>query len=45
MKKKADEMSEELKRSVGQNPDRDVVNRELEMQREMLMKMGDWIKY
>ena len=42
---KANEMSEELKRSVGQNPDRDVINKELELQKEILMEMGDWIEY
>ena len=42
---KANEMSEELKKSVGQNPDRAVVNHELETQKQMLMEMGDWIKY
>lgn len=45
VKSKADEMSEELKRSVGQNPDKDVINMELEAQRELLMEMGDWIRY
>lgn len=45
VKSKADEMSEELRKSVGENPDRDVVNAELETQKRMLMEMGDWIKY
>ncbi|KAJ4992084.1 MYND finger [Stagonosporopsis vannaccii] len=42
---KADEMSEELKRSIGQNPDRGVINQELESQKSILMEMGDWIQY
>ncbi|KAH7372314.1 hypothetical protein BKA66DRAFT_423138 [Pyrenochaeta sp. MPI-SDFR-AT-0127] len=40
---KAEEMIEELKRSVG-NPDKGIMDRELEVQRDMLMQMGDWIK-
>ncbi|KAJ4383016.1 hypothetical protein N0V86_002243 [Didymella sp. IMI 355093] len=42
---KANEMSEELRKSVGENPDRTVVNHELETQKQMLMEMGDWIQY
>ena len=45
VKSKADEMSEELRKSVGENPDRDVVNAELEAQKQMLMEMGEWIQY
>ncbi|KAI0588654.1 set and mynd domain [Pyrenophora tritici-repentis] len=41
VKGKAEEMIEELKRSVG-NPDNAVMNRELEVQRDRLMEMGDW---
>ncbi|CAE7202965.1 hypothetical protein P3342_010975 [Pyrenophora teres f. teres] len=41
VKEKAEEMIEELKRSVG-NPDNAVMNRELEVQRDRLMEMGDW---
>lgn len=40
---KAEEMIGELKRIVG-NPDKEVMDRELEVQRDMLMQMGDWIK-
>jgi SET and MYND domain-containing protein len=43
VKTKAEEMIEELKRSVG-NPNNEVMNRELEVQRERLMEMGDWAK-
>ena len=42
---KAEEMSDALKRSVGPNPDRDVINQELEAQKQILMQMGDWIEY
>lgn len=45
VKSKADEMSEALRKSVGQHPDKDVINKELETQKEILMEMGDWIKY
>lgn len=38
---KAREMIEELKRSVG-NPGNAIMNRELEVQRDRLMDMGDW---
>ncbi|EMD62868.1 hypothetical protein COCSADRAFT_144768 [Bipolaris sorokiniana ND90Pr] len=38
---KTREMVEELKRSVG-NPDKDIMNRELEAQRDRLVDMGDW---
>ncbi|KAL1794958.1 hypothetical protein ACET3X_006774 [Alternaria dauci] len=41
VKGKAEEMIEELKRSIG-NPDSEVMNRELEVQRDRLMDMGDW---
>lgn len=40
---KAREMMEELRRSVG-NPDKDIMNRELEAQRDRLMDMGDWMQ-
>ena len=43
VKAKAEEMIEELKRSIG-NPNSDVMNRELEVQRDRLMDMGDWAK-
>ncbi|KAF1842697.1 SET domain-containing protein [Cucurbitaria berberidis CBS 394.84] len=43
VRRKAEEMIEELKRSVG-NPDKEVMDRELEAQRDMLMQMGDSIK-
>jgi hypothetical protein len=43
VKEKAEEMIEELKRSVG-NPDNEIMNRELEVQRDRLMEMGDWAK-
>lgn len=39
---KAEEMIEELKKSIG-NANKDVMDRELEVQRDMLMDMGDWI--
>ncbi|KAF3001291.1 hypothetical protein E8E13_004580 [Curvularia kusanoi] len=42
---KANEMSEALKRSVGDNPDTAVINKELEQQKAILMEMGDWIQY
>jgi hypothetical protein len=45
VKSKADEMSEELRRSVGGSPDTLAINRELEVQREVLMEMGDWVQY
>ncbi|KAF2035938.1 hypothetical protein EK21DRAFT_53752 [Setomelanomma holmii] len=41
---KAEEMTEELRRSLGGSPDTEVVNHELEVQRDMLMEMGEWIK-
>lgn len=41
VKQKAEEMMEELRRSIG-NPNPEVMNRELEVQRDMLMEMGDW---
>jgi hypothetical protein len=41
VKAKAKEMIEELKRSIG-NPNSEVMNRELEIQRDRLMEMGDW---
>jgi SET and MYND domain-containing protein len=44
VKNKAEEMVEELKRSLGGDPNTEVMNRELEVQRDMLMEMGDWIK-
>jgi SET and MYND domain-containing protein len=44
VKKKAEEMVEELKRSLGGDPNTEVMNRELEVQRDMLMEMGDWIE-
>jgi len=43
VKEKAEEMIEELKRSLG-NPNNEVMNRELEVQRDRLMEMGDWAK-
>jgi SET and MYND domain-containing protein len=43
VKAKAEEMIEELKRSIG-NPNTEVMNRELEVQRDRLMDMGDWAK-
>jgi hypothetical protein len=44
VKRKAEEMMEELKRSLGGNPNKEVMDRELEVQRDMLMQMGDWVK-
>ena len=44
VKRKAEEMVEELKRSLGGNLDKEVMDRELEVQRDMLMEMGDWVK-
>jgi len=41
VKAKAEEMTEELKRSIG-NANSDVMNKELEVQRDRLMEMGDW---
>lgn len=41
VRRKAEEMMEELKRSLGGNADTEIMNRELEVQREMLMQMGD----
>jgi SET and MYND domain-containing protein len=41
VKAKAEEMIEELKRNIG-NPNSEVMNRELEIQRDKLMEMGDW---
>jgi SET and MYND domain-containing protein len=43
VKAKAEEMIEELKRSLG-NPNSEVMNKELEIQRDRLMDMGDWAK-
>lgn len=40
---KAEEMMEELKRSLGGSADSEVMNRELEGQRDMLMQMGDMV--
>jgi hypothetical protein len=44
VKRKADEMMTELKRTLGGNPDNGIMNKELEAQRDYLMQMGDWIK-
>jgi hypothetical protein len=44
IRRKAEEMTAELTRSLGGNFDNTVMNRELEAQRDMLMQMGDWIK-
>ncbi|KAL5116260.1 hypothetical protein ACEQ8H_005818 [Pleosporales sp. CAS-2024a] len=44
VRRKADEMMRELRRSLGSNPDNKVMNQELEAQRDMLMQMGDWVK-
>jgi hypothetical protein len=44
VKKKAEEMIEELVRSLGGNPDKGVMDREMEVQREILVQMGDWVK-
>jgi hypothetical protein len=44
VKRKAEEMMEELKKQVGGNPDRQVMDQELEAQRDMLAQMGEWIK-
>jgi hypothetical protein len=44
VQKKAEEMIVELKRSTGGNTNNDVMNRELEAQRDFLIQMGDWIK-
>ena len=43
VKSKAEEMIEELKRSVG-NMDNEIINRELEAQRDRLSEMGEWAK-
>jgi hypothetical protein len=40
---KAEEMMEELKRSLGGSADSEAMNRELEGQRDMLMQMGDMV--
>jgi hypothetical protein len=44
VKRKAEEMMEELRRGLGGNPDKGVMDQELEAQRDMLVQMGDWIK-
>jgi hypothetical protein len=44
VKRKAEEMMDELKRSLGGNPNTEVMNRELEVQRDMLSQMGDLVK-
>jgi hypothetical protein len=44
VRRKADEMMTELRRSLGGSPDNAIMNQELEAQRDMLMQMGDWIK-
>lgn len=44
VRSKAEEMTIELQRSLGENPDKNTMNQELEVQRNMLMQMGDWIK-
>ncbi|KAH7379242.1 hypothetical protein DE146DRAFT_706286 [Phaeosphaeria sp. MPI-PUGE-AT-0046c] len=44
VRSKAEEMTTELRRSLGGNPDNNIMNQELEAQRDMLMQMGDWIK-
>jgi hypothetical protein len=44
VQRKADEMIVELKRSMGGNPNNEVMNRELEVQRDFLVQMGGWIK-
>lgn len=44
VKRKAEEMMVELRRSLGGNANNDVMNQELEAQRDMLSQMGDWVK-
>jgi hypothetical protein len=44
VKRKAEEMMEELRRQVGGNPDKQIMDQELEAQRDMLAQMGEWIK-
>jgi hypothetical protein len=44
VKRKAEEMMTELKRALGGNPGSDVMNQELEVQRDYLVQMGEWIK-
>ncbi|KAF2831673.1 SET domain-containing protein [Ophiobolus disseminans] len=44
VQRKAEEMMDELNRNLDGNPDKEVMDRELEVQRDMLMEMGDWIK-
>ena len=41
VKKKAEEMMEEVKKRLG-NVDKKVMDRELEVQRDILVQMGDW---
>lgn len=43
--RRAEEMMTELKRSLGGNSEsNDIMNQELQVQRDMLMQMGDWVK-
>jgi hypothetical protein len=44
VKRKAEEMIEELKRSLGGDADKVAMDRELEVQRDLLMQMGDWVQ-
>jgi hypothetical protein len=44
VRRKAEEMTAELRRSLGETLDNSIMNQELEIQRDMLMQMGDWIK-
>lgn len=45
VQRKAEEMTEELKRSLGGRVDGASMNKELEVQRDMLIEMGDWTKF
>ncbi|KAF2133003.1 SET domain-containing protein [Dothidotthia symphoricarpi CBS 119687] len=42
---KADELSEEVRASMEETPNRPDLNKVLEVQRDMLSQMGDWIQY
>lgn len=44
VKGKAEEMMQELQRVLGNRPDNEAMNKQLEAQRDMLMEMGDWVK-
>jgi SET and MYND domain-containing protein len=44
VRKKAEEMMAEVKRSFGGTPNNEIMNKELVVQRDLLSEMGEWVK-